>query len=179
MEQIQEPEDQDHPIFTKDPNEWMELVHCFVSVETKGGKNIKGYVFTIDPVSESIVLVNFEDEFSTTNTSVDIVMKDSVVDIEKIHNADEKVKKMCSSLFRQNIDEDISESEMVGRRDKLKLWLEKNRFPVSISTSDDQVLQISDALMIQPPYTDKSCLSTNEIILSRVQQLIKNMPVDF
>jgi len=168
-----------HPIFTKNPNEWMDLVHCFVSIETIGGKNLKGHVYTIDPVSESVVLVNFEEESSSTNISVDIVMKDSIVDIEKIHNADEKVKKMCSSLFRENVDENFSESEVIAKRDRLKLWLEKNRFPVSISKTDDNILQISDALMIQPPYTDQSCLSTNEIILSRVQQLIKNMPIDF
>jgi len=170
---------QDHPIFTKDPNDWMDLVHCFVSIDIKGGKNLKGHVYTIDPVSESVVLVNFQEESSSTNISVDVVMKDSVLDIEKIHNADEKVKKICSSLFRENVHAEFSESEVIAKRDKLKSWLEKNRFPVSVSKSDDNVLQISDALMIQPPYTDQSCLSTNEIILYRVQQLIKNMPNDF
>ena len=45
-----------------------------------------------------------------------------------------------------------------------------------VSADNEEVLSISDALYIEPPYSVESCRSTNEIVLGRVQGLIKNMP---
>ncbi len=72
----------------------------------------------------------------------------------------------------------LSAKEFANKRAKLKSWLLKNRLPVKDSPDNDKLLCISDALFIEPPYDVDSCRSTNEIILGRVQGLIRNMPQD-
>ena len=39
-----------------------------------------------------------------------------------------------------------------------------------------ELLTLADALVIHPPYGEDNCFSTNEIILGKIQGLIKNMP---
>jgi len=170
-----------HPIFSKDPNDWINLVHCNVAIETKDGDVQTGYVYTVDPVSESLVLVdNFDkDTTLTSDISLKIIMRDSVVNINVIQNADDKIKNCFNRLFREQSHIELSPEELEHRKCRLKTWLEKNRIPVTMSSDDEQSLRISDALIIRPPYTEHNCLSTNEIILLRVQGLIKNMPVSF
>jgi gem associated protein 6 len=51
----------------------------------------------------------------------------------------------------------------------------KNRLPVEIN---GELLNVAEALVIQPPYGSENCVSTNEIILGKIQGLIKNMPAD-
>ncbi|XP_005101201.2 gem-associated protein 6 [Aplysia californica] len=170
-----------HPIFSHDPKGWTELVHCNVVIDTDDGMQHTGYVYTVDPVSECMVLISSRsgEPVPSTEFSMKIILRSSVVKIKVSQEPDDGVKKWFGSLFRAGVDEVLGEDELQARKEKLKLWLEKNRFPVSVSGHDEQSLSISDALVVRPPYTEQSCLSTNEIILLRVQGLIKNMPDSF
>lgn len=67
----------------------------------------------------------------------------------------------------------ISKEEVAQRKEKLRNWLCKNRIPVE---EDGELLRLRDALQIHPPYGKDQCLSGNEIILGRVQDLIATMP---
>lgn len=167
-----------HPIFTHDPADWVKLVHSQVTVLTENGDSHGGYVYTIDPVSESLVLIHPSEGESipTSKFSLKILMRQSIKDISVVREEDEHVKLWFASLFRDSPNEELSESELMLRRDKLKDWLEKNRIPVAITGHDGKSLSVFEALVIRPPYNEHSCLSTNEIILLRTQNLIKNMP---
>lgn len=48
-----------HPIFRTDPGEWMRYVGREVCVTTRGDESFTGWVYTIDPVSQSVVLAKF------------------------------------------------------------------------------------------------------------------------
>jgi len=73
--------------------------------------------------------------------------------------------------------ESIGVEEMVARCEHLRQWLSMNRVPVERADGRPDVLAIGgDVLTIEPPYNADCCVSTNEIILARVQSLIKSMP---
>ena len=77
---------------------------------------------------------------------------------------------------KSTLQTDYSEEDLVRRKTELKAWLQRNHIPVQESGDNGELLSISDALFIQPPYGAENCVSTNEIILGRVQALINSKP---
>lgn len=169
-----------HPIFTRDPSDWMKLIGCQIQACTEDGHQHVGHVYTVDPVSQSIVLVSFGDNAPETscNISLKLLVGSSVTDVKIVSEAAEAVNQRFHRLFRPAVAETLSDEQMNVRKLRLKSWLEKNRLPVSLGGDSGQLLLVADAITVQPPYTEDSCLSTNEIVLSRIQGLIKNMPSD-
>ncbi|XP_071130428.1 gem-associated protein 6-like [Mytilus edulis] len=164
-----------HNIFIKDPDEWMQYVYKQVNVLVEDGSEYTGWVYTIDPVSECIVLMTFNDD----NTKMDIINGSSVSSISIIDEDTElHVKAKLDAMFRPKETSLLTEEELESLKKRLKLWLIKNRLPVQLTGNNDEILSISDALFIEPPYGADNCRSTNEIILGRIQGLIKNMPAD-
>lgn len=105
------------------------------------------------------------------NTCMDIVMGHAVKSLV-ISSAD-----VCigpEEVFSP-VSVNISKEEVAERKEKIKKWLCKNRIPIE---EDGELLRLRDALQIHPPYGKDQCLSGNEIILGRVQDLIATMPDD-
>ncbi|GFO28651.1 gem-associated protein 6-like [Plakobranchus ocellatus] len=169
-----------HPIFTKDPKEWMGLIHKFVQVTTEDNQSHKGYVYTVDPVSESIVLLkpSQANKIDFVNLSLKLLPGASIIDVTILEgDVDPQIMREFDRLFRPASSKSLSHAEINNRRLRLKQWLEKHRLPVCVSP-DGQALIVAEALTILPPYCEDSCLSTNEIILSRIRTLIRDMPSD-
>ena len=168
-----------HPIFTKDPQQWIGLVHKLVQVTTEDGQEHEGFVFTVDPVSESIVLLRSTqpDSKDFASMSLKLLPGAAVRDVTVLsENVDTEVKSEFDRLFRPASSKTLSQEELGQRKLHLKQWLEKHRLPVSLSP-DGQALIVAEALTILPPFSEESCLSTNEIILSRIRTLIRDMPL--
>lgn len=167
-----------HPIFMRDPADWIKWVDHEVQVSTEDDEVHVGHVYTVDPVSESIVLINHADVSleASPRMSLKLLMGASVTDVKLISDGTEAVKHRFNHLFRPAVDTILNDEELNRRKMNLKSWLEKNRLPVALGGTGWQYLTVADALTIQPPYTEDSCISTNEIVLSRIQGLIKNMP---
>ncbi|PVD38825.1 hypothetical protein C0Q70_01449 [Pomacea canaliculata] len=163
-----------HPIFLRDPDEWLQYVYKHVSVVTEDDDEHVGWLYTVDPVSESFVLVHFLEE----NVQLSILLGSSITKVTVLADAGVGVKEKLDALFRPKAEAEISEDELKARKQKLKMWLEKNRLPVQLTGDNSEILSISDALIIQPPYGENNCHSMNEIILGRIQGLIKSMPED-
>ena len=163
-----------HPIFKRDPEEWMQYVYKQVSVLKADGSEAIGWVYTVDPVSESFVLVTFLDD----KTQMEMIMGPSVQRVSVLDENQETYKRKLDGLFRAPEVASLTEEELEQRKNRLKMWLSKNRLPVQVSGNNGEILSISDALFIEPPYGADNCRSTNEIILGRIQGLIKNMPAD-
>ena len=72
----------------------------------------------------------------------------------------------------------LSEEDLQKKQFQLKCWLLKNRLPIEVGGAKGELLTLADALVIHPPYGADNCYSTNEIILGKIQGLIKNMPAD-
>ncbi|ESO85798.1 hypothetical protein LOTGIDRAFT_221243 [Lottia gigantea] len=164
-------ESDQHPIFKTDPEEWMQLLYKQVSIITDNDVEHTGWVYTVDPVSQSYVLVQFTDE----KIGLEIIPGHAVSKLTVLNNDSELHRDKLNSLFRPQRTHDIPSEEIKKRQLILKSWFEKNRLPVVVAGDE---LSISDALTIHPPYTPEDCVSSNEIILGRIQGLIKNMPKD-
>lgn len=167
-------EEVQHHIFVKDPEEWMQYVYKQVNVLIEDGSECMGWVYTIDPVSECIVLMNFYDGGS----EMKMINGSSVTSISIVDANTETYKAKLDAMFRPDEISSLSEEEIEKRKRLLKLWLIKNRLPVQLIGNNEEILSVSDALFIEPPYGVDNCRSTNEIILGRIQGLIKNMPPD-
>lgn len=163
-----------HPIFTKDPDDWMQYVYKKVSILTDDDVQHVGLVFTVDPVSETFVLVNFDD----SKTTVDLITSHCISAVRILSEDIETYKSQLDTLFRPKSEKELTFEEMKQRQNIVRMWLLKNRLPVEITGANEEFLTIADALVIQPPYGAGNCVSTNEIILGKIQGLIKNMPAD-
>lgn len=169
-----------HPIFTKDPQDWLGLVHKQVHVITEDNIQHEGFVFTVDPVSESIVLLRSTqtDSKDFTSMSLKLIPGSSVRSVSVLSSdIDPRVKTEFDQLFRPASSKTLKKEDLNKRQTQLKLWLEKHRLPVSVS-ADGQSLIVAEALTILPPFSEESCLSTNEIILSRIRALLRDMPCE-
>lgn len=162
-----------HPIFIRDPEDWMHYVYKEVAITTEDGGEHVGWVYTVDPVTETFALYQ-----PTLPKKLTILFGSSIVEVKILDSDVEKYRVKLDSLFQAEAITELSEKDLKQRLARLKTWLEKNRLPVDVSGDHGQFLTISDALTIKPPYDAASCVSTNEIILGRIQGLIKNMPVD-
>lgn len=153
-----------HAVFVNNPLEFRSYVHKYVEVETVEGDIHRGTLYTIDPVSESVVLINKHEE----KLSMDIIMGHAVKSLQMKKSPD--VAPEDSFLSE---DKEVSPGEIENRRERLVRWLEKNRTPVE---ADGQILRIGNAVEIRPPYGIDNCFSSNEIILDRLQNLMLTMP---
>ena len=167
----------DHPIFTTDPAEHVQYVHKQVRVDTKDGQEHIGWVYTVDPVSQCVVLATLTDNGDTIK-SLTMLMGHAVKNITVLDADTKKHKEQLDKLFYCDLTNHMAPEEVSTRQQNLRSWLLKNRLPVTIKDSDPDVLNVADVLKIHPPYGPDNCISTNEIILGRIQGLIKNIPKD-
>lgn len=145
-----------------------------VSILTEDGIEHVGFVYTVDPVSETYILANFDSE----KTKIDLIMSHAVSSVNIVSEITDTHRQQLDRLFRPAAEKDLSEDDLKRRQSIVKAWLLKNRLPVEVGGTHGELLTIAEALVIQPPYGHDNCVSTNEIILGKIQGLIKNMPVD-
>ncbi|XP_067845386.1 gem-associated protein 6 [Heptranchias perlo] len=158
---------------TKKPLEWEKYLNKEVKVTADEKNAYQGWVFTVDPVSGSIVLVNFVD---AGKVSVVTIMGHAIQTVELINEGENNTTERLSALFMPVAARVYSNEELEQRKSSLKSWLEKNRIPVTEQGDQRKVLCVAGVLTVSPPYNPEDCNSSNEIILSRVQSLINCNP---
>jgi len=163
-----------HPIFTKDPSDWIQFVGTNVEIVTRDGGMHKGSVYTVDPVSGSIVLANSNPP--TEQLNMKIILGHAIRSCTPLLTQGTSVN--MDKLFKPKLPTDISSTELKLSQERLRSWFLKNRVPVVVCERDRSALVVADVLRIEAPYTAEDCISTNEIVLGRIQGLIKNMPVE-
>ncbi|XP_030628715.1 gem-associated protein 6 [Chanos chanos] len=154
----------------KRPHEWHKYINQEVRVTAHDKNEYQGWVFTVDPVSGSVVLVTLHGQQST---SVRVVMGHAVRDVEVLKEGDEEIAQQLNALFMPAGSQVLTNDELKRRKEDLRLWLEKNRIPV---TEEEDTLRVANVLTVSPPYGSGDCSSSNEIILARVQSLIESYP---
>ncbi|XP_069625168.1 gem-associated protein 6 isoform X1 [Ranitomeya imitator] len=155
----------------KTPLEWQEYVNKEVTVFADEKNEYQGWAVTIDPVSASVVLVNFEDDQKIV---VRMVMGHAVQKVEIRKDSDEVTKQKLQNIF--NLQESSSaykKEDLETKKLNLKGWLQQNNIPVTEQGQSTRTLCVAGVLTIDPPYGPENCSSTNEIILSRIQGLLQ------
>ncbi|KAM5319952.1 gem-associated protein 6 isoform 1-T1 [Glossophaga mutica] len=153
----------------KGPLEWQDYIYKEVRV-TASEKEYKGWVLTTDPVSANIVLVNFLEDGSMSVTGI---MGHAVQTVETVNEGDHRVREKLMHLFLSGDCKAYNPEDLEKRKNHLKKWLEKNHIPVTEQGDSSRTLCVAGVLTIDPPYGPENCSSSNEIILSRVQDLIQ------
>lgn len=156
----------------KGPLEWRAYSDREVRVSA-GGRQFRGWVLTTDPVSATIVLVDFLDDGGLSVTGV---MGRAVRSVETLREADAGTRERLRRLFAAGLREGLSAEQLERRKRGLRRWLERNHVPVSERGGPPATLCVAGALTVAPPYGPEDCSSANEIVLSRVQALIRGRP---
>lgn len=144
------------------------------------------------------MIVNFLDDdlraYETTVVFNENIDRVDILGSDENESRLDLIRKRLDSLF---VDADSSthanatasnvqrfdSAELTQARDRLVKWLEKNRLSVKLEEGDKNqaaaavVINILDSVFIHAPYTAESCVSTNEIILNRVRNLINNCSI--
>ncbi|XP_073413658.1 gem-associated protein 6 isoform X2 [Dendrobates tinctorius] len=155
----------------KTPLEWQEYVNKEVTVTADEKNEYQGWAVTIDPVSASVVLVNFEDD---EKISVRMVMGHAVQKVEILKDSDEVTKQKLQNIFNlQESSSSYKKEDLETKMLNLKGWLQQNNIPVTEQGQSIRTLCVAGVLTIDPPYGPENCSSTNEIILSRIQGLLQ------
>lgn len=159
------------------PTELKALVDKTVCI--KCGKNndeVNGIVYTVDPVSLSFIIATLGTA-ADGKSSLTVVPGHSVQQVTVTGQCNAQEKQALSEAYGNFVNSNKTHPGSIERRkEKLVTWFEKNRIPVRLTGSDKELLQVTDALFIEPPYQPENCLSRNEIILGKVQALIRSMP---
>ncbi|KAM7394864.1 hypothetical protein PAMP_021639 [Pampus punctatissimus] len=154
------------------PLQWIRYVNKQVKVKAGKDELLHGWLLTVDPVSASLVLVDFRE---VSGASVRVVMGHAVQLVEVLQDADEETARRLQSLFapRQTSSLNLDPERLQRRRVSVRRWLEKNRVPVQ---EDGEQLMVAGALTLAAPYGPEDCCSSNQIILDRVQRLLRTNP---
>ncbi|XP_051238703.1 gem-associated protein 6 [Dicentrarchus labrax] len=153
------------------PLQWIRYVNKLVKVKAGKDEEHRGWLLTVDPVSASLVLVNFGEG---EGASVQVVMGHAVEEVEVLQEANEEITDRLQASFlpprnRTRLDPE----ELRRRRGGVRRWLEKNRVPVEEEGGE---LRVAGVLTIEAPYGPDDCRSSNQIILDRIQKLIHIQP---
>lgn len=152
------------------PLQWMRYVNTKVTVKAGKDEEHRGWLLTVDPVSASLVLMNFREE---GGASVQVVMGHAVEEVEVLQEADEDTTERLRTSFLPPKTCKLDPEELRRRRGVIQRWLEKNRIPVE--EAGDK-LRVAGVLTITAPYGPEDCCSANQIILDRIQKLIQMKP---
>ncbi|KAG7175817.1 gem-associated protein 6-like [Homarus americanus] len=161
-----------HKVFTNDPLWHQSMLHCRVAVTTTNHTQHTGWVYTIDPVSESVILVEFDDK---DGKEVIILSGYNVENVKVINsNPPEGLASTIGNLFKKE-QVHYSNQELTARRESLCVWLAENRVPYTVR--EDMGIQVLQVAVISQPYEPESVQCTNEVVLDKVMKLVQQMPI--
>ncbi|XP_020282080.1 gem-associated protein 6-like, partial [Pseudomyrmex gracilis] len=151
-----------HNVYKNDPILFVNYVGKEVKIITKDENIHSGIVYTIDPVSDSIVLLHTT---KSTKYSLKIIFGHAVKNINVIA----ETTTIIPELFLQNLPcKELSQELIAKRKDIVVKVLSDSRFPVS---EKNNTLLIEDIMVIEPPYYPENCKCNNSIVLSRIQNI--------
>ncbi|KAK8374585.1 hypothetical protein O3P69_012361 [Scylla paramamosain] len=161
-----------HKIFSGDPVHQHSLIHRRVSVTTSDLKEHTGWVYTIDPVSESVILVNFIGE----KKEVTIVLGYNIKSLTPLDDTPPPgLADAVDSIFKKE-QVHYSSQEVTARREAMCVWLADNRVPYTVN--EDMVIQVLQVALIRPPYDASGVECHNEVVLDKVMRLVQQAPIN-
>lgn len=139
---------------------------------------VEGNLYTVDPVTGSVVLVRFRNE---EPCRVVWIPREGYVSVSKLeepspHCQQYSVELAVSmgNMFGMRLLEETSADELSERRQRLLSWLRANH--VDVKECEDGSLLIFGAARIQSPFTEDSCFCDNAIVLKRLRALVGKVP---
>ncbi|XP_032668756.1 gem-associated protein 6-like [Odontomachus brunneus] len=150
-----------HKIYKNDPILFNSYVGKEIKITMKDEDVHHGVVYTIDPVSESVVLLQPK---KSTTYSLKIISGHSIKNMK----VTSEEKKIVPELFLPPSMK-VSQATVIERKNTIKQLLLENRFPIK---EEGDILKIEDTVTIEPPYYPENCTCTNSIIFNRIQSIL-------
>ncbi|XP_034936567.1 gem-associated protein 6-like [Chelonus insularis] len=150
-----------HRVFKNDPLLFKSYLNKFVTVTTNNLNVYNGFVYTVDPVSESIVLFEScgDNEFKAK-----IIMGHCIKIIEI-------TSEQTLNLPTINLpNKKMTEAQLAVKREAIKKKLTENCLPVI--DEGDGIIEIKGMVFIEPPYELENCFCDNPIILNRINNIL-------
>ena len=147
------------------------LNHKIVLTSAAGQQ--EGYLVCVDPVTLAIVL------YDDVHQRLSMVMHHALKSINKsdqLENNPNNIdfKQLCGDFFGLSTTGTNAKlhtpSEQRERRERVLSLLRTNNVPVE---EKDDLLIAAYSVCINAPYTESDCQSTNALILSRIQNILK------
>jgi len=172
-----------HPVFLNDPVKLSKFLYCHVEVKTVFGETVSGGLLSVDPVSDTAVIlaanptskaIDTKDFDSSTIVLVPRVKWDSLV----VVNGSDEVKGVVKKCLPRQKEAAVSltREEVRKVQGEVKDWLVRNG--LSVEEEGDLLSVHNGTVIIAPPFDSDSCRANNAIVLDRVNQLLKKMPSD-
>jgi gem associated protein 6 len=162
------------------PEKLQSLVHRFVHITLSEGEELHGWVYTIDPVSHTIVIAKDIDKNDSETQDISdlrpivFVMSKAVKALRVVETTRTEPKWL--ETFAVKEQQNFTNDELHKRKANLVDWLNKNRVPILDDSAESKLVKVLGGLVIEPPYDVDSCKGTNEIVLNRIRKLISSMP---
>jgi len=156
-----------HHVYKNDPILFDSYIGKKVKIIIKDENVYCGIVYTVDPVSESIVLLQSK---TSTQYRVKIIFSHAIKNVEVTSEAKTFVPELFLSLPAK-----LSQMMVTKRKNIVMQLLLDNRFPVK---EEDGILLMEDTVSIEPPYYPENCTCTNSIILSKIQNILTRANVE-
>ncbi|CAD6211896.1 GSCOCG00003887001-RA-CDS [Cotesia congregata] len=150
-----------HIVYKNNPLLFKSYINKHVIITADDSSVHQGIVYTVDPVSESVILLEPAEEGKFNGK---IIIGHSIRNIEISTNPGIDLP----DLFPAN-EKKLTAAELNERREKIKERLAINLFnPVD----NNGVLEIQGVFSIEPPYERENCVCTNPIVMSRLLGII-------
>ena len=153
-----------------------KFVNKRVSILLSNSSKKVGWVHTIDPVTRTVIL---EEENEGTGNGhgrkLTFVLGHAISRVVLTNDIDssEGPRHRITDFIAAEKTIDYSEDELAKRKGELIEWLTRNRVPVKECSENNAVLSVMGVLFVEPPYGPECCRCSNEIILDRIQKLIR------
>ncbi|PIO64323.1 gemin6 protein [Teladorsagia circumcincta] len=141
-------------------------------------QSVDGNLYTVDPVTGSLVLVRFRNE---KPCQVSWIPREGYISVSMVEESSPHCQQysveladMMSNMFGMRNADEVDAGELKERRKRLLSWLRANH--VDVKECDDGSLLIFGAARIQSPFTEDSCYCDNSIILKRLRALVAKVP---
>lgn len=160
------------------PDQLRNYVGCFVRLNLCESGELQGWVYTIDPVSYSVIIAAETEEKHIDSKPIVIVMAKAIKQLQVVETTNAQPGWLNN--FATKKKHEYTNEELKKRKASVVEWLNKNRVPIVENSKDGESenVHVIGGLVIEPPYEVESCQGTNEIVLERIRKLINSMPKD-
>ncbi|CAF3193296.1 unnamed protein product [Rotaria socialis] len=161
--------------FRFDVDSYATLIDNRVKIECADQRNYSGRVYTIDPLTQSIVLID------DSSNRVHIVLRPDIIQLiildrnqsQQSHRDPFLPSNAITTTTATNHDESIRD-----RLGNIRKFLSSKRIPFQEKLEENNSITLliqNGIVQINAPYTPENISGTNEIVLSRIKLLLKQI----
>ncbi|CAD5118965.1 DgyrCDS7636 [Dimorphilus gyrociliatus] len=147
-----------------DPESLHSYVYKEIEIIMNNKSKYTGWVYTIDPESFTIVLVNFEDN------SIELITSHSIQGIRIINNDSSVKKQELDDLVKKKFGSEKERKQSRNIEDVIK-YFNQLRIPVE---RQGNILLVAGIVNVTSPFTENDCVSTNPMALANIQKFLSN-----